>query len=57
VFHIWFNLAWIVQSAKRYFGNHWNNFLWDTSWGWVIVLLIEWIAVKGKSIFKFKQGI
>ena len=46
VFHIWFNWAWIVQSTKRYFGNHWKNFLWAISCGWIVVLLIGWLAVR-----------
>jgi len=46
VFHIWFNWTWIVQATKRSFGNHWKNFLWAISCGWIIVLLIGWIAVK-----------
>jgi len=46
VFHIWFNWTWIVQTTKRYFGNHWKNFLWAISCGWIIVLLIGWIAVR-----------
>ena len=46
VFHLWFNWAWIVQSTKRYFGNHWKNFLWVISCAWIIVLSIGWVVVR-----------
>jgi Domain of unknown function (DUF4405) len=46
VFHLWFNWTWIVQSTKRYFGNRWKNFLLAISLGWIIVLIVGWIAVQ-----------
>ena len=46
VFHIWFNLTWIVQSSKRYFGKNWKNVLWCISGAWILVLAIAYIVIK-----------
>jgi hypothetical protein len=46
VFHVWFNRTWVIQSTKRYLGNHWKNFLWAISFAWIIVLFVGWVAVK-----------
>lgn len=46
IFHLWFNWTWIVQSTKRYFGDHWKNALWCMSGAWALVLIVAWIAVK-----------
>ena len=51
VIHIWFNWTWIVQSTKRYFGNHWKNFLWAFSCAWIIVLFIGWVVVRSWKIW------
>jgi len=45
-FHVWFNWAWIVNSTKRYFGENWRNVLWGFSVGWIVVLVVGWIAVQ-----------
>ena len=45
-FHVWFNWTWVVQSTKRYLGDHWKSFLWAISFAWIIVLIIGWFAVK-----------
>ena len=39
-FHIWFNWTWVVQSTKKYFGDHLKNALWIISAGWLLVLAI-----------------
>ena len=44
-FHVWFNWAWIVNSTKRYFGESWRKVLWGFSVGWIVVLVVGWIAV------------
>jgi hypothetical protein len=46
VFHVWFNWTWVIQSTKRYLGNHWKNFLWTISFAWIVVLFVGWLAVK-----------
>ena len=46
VFHVWFNWTWVIQSTKRYMGDHWKNFLWAISFAWIIVLIFGWFAVK-----------
>lgn len=45
-FHVWFNWSWIVNSTKRYFGEKGKIVLWGFSVGWILVLIIAWIAVK-----------
>ncbi|MEJ2656913.1 MAG: hypothetical protein P8012_06910 [Desulfobacterales bacterium] len=45
-FHVWFNWTWVIQSAKRYFGDQWKNFFWAISFAWIIVLFVGWLAVK-----------
>ncbi len=44
-FHIWLNRSWIVNSTKRYFGENWKKALWIFSAGWIVVLLVGWMAV------------
>ena len=44
--HVWFNWTWVVQSTKRYLGDHWKNFLWTVSFAWIIVLIVGWFAVR-----------
>jgi Domain of unknown function (DUF4405) len=46
VFHIWLNWTWVIQSTKRYLGDHWKNFIWTISFAWIVVLFAGWIAVK-----------
>jgi len=46
IFHIWFNWAWIKNLSERFFGENWKNTLVGFSFGWSIVLLICWTAVK-----------
>lgn len=46
IIHIRFNWAWIVQSAKRYFGDQWKASLWCVSGGWIPVLVIAYVVTK-----------
>jgi len=46
IFHVWLNWTWVIQSTKRYLGDHWKNFLWSISFAWIIVLIVGWFAVK-----------
>jgi hypothetical protein len=46
VFHVWFNWTWVIQSTKRYLGDHWKNFLRAISFAWIIVLIVGWFAVR-----------
>jgi len=46
VFHVWLNWTWVIQSTKRYLGDHWKNFFWAISFAWIIVLIVGWFAVK-----------
>lgn len=45
-FHIWLNWRWIIGSAKRYAGKNWRKFLLAVSCGWILVLIIGWVAVR-----------
>jgi hypothetical protein len=45
-FHVWFNWTWVVQSTKRYLGDHWKNFFWAISFAWIFVLIVGWFAIR-----------
>ncbi len=44
--HLWLNWTWIVQSAKRHFGDHWKTVLRVISIAWLVILFIAWIVAK-----------
>ncbi|HPQ44726.1 MAG TPA: DUF4405 domain-containing protein [Syntrophales bacterium] len=50
LFHIWLNWNWVVQSSKKYFGNHWKTALWCIAGAGILVLAIMYVATKIASV-------
>ena len=43
--HLSLNWSWILQAAKRFFGEKWRAFLWIVSGSWFFVLFAAWIIM------------
>ncbi|SMC25632.1 protein of unknown function [Desulfacinum hydrothermale DSM 13146] len=44
VIHLVLNWKWVVQSSKRYLGNHWQKGLWALAGSWVVVLFLGYLV-------------
>lgn len=46
VIHILLGWKHVLQSTKKYFGDHWKNWFWAVSFAWLFVLFVSWIIVR-----------